>query len=54
MMNLALVLFLIVAIGGFTLLSFHLRRKRQPGALILIHGGAAVVSFVLLIIAVMM
>ena len=54
LMNLALVLFLIAALGGFTLLSFHLRKKRQPSALILIHGGAAVISFILLIIAVTM
>jgi hypothetical protein len=52
-MNLALALFLITAIGGFTVLSFHLRKKKQPNSLILIHGAAAVTSFVLLIIAVM-
>jgi len=51
MMNLSLGLFVIVALGGFTLLSFHLRKKAQPIALILIHGGAAVISFILLIIA---
>jgi hypothetical protein len=53
LMNLALALFLITAIGGFTVLSFHLRKKKQPNSLILIHGAAAVTSFVLLIIAVM-
>jgi hypothetical protein len=53
LMNLALVLFLIVAIGGFTVLSFHLRKKKQPNSLILIHGAAAVISFTLLIIAVL-
>ena len=52
LMNLSLVLFLIVAVGGFALLSFHLRKKAQPNALILIHGGAAVLSFILLLIAV--
>ncbi|PKN83610.1 MAG: hypothetical protein CVU51_12070 [Deltaproteobacteria bacterium HGW-Deltaproteobacteria-1] len=54
LMNLALVLFLIAALGGFTLLSFHMRKKKPPNALILIHGGAAVISFILLIIAVTM
>jgi len=53
LMNLALALFLIAAIGGFTVLSFHLRKKKQPNSLILIHGMAAVISFVLLIIAVL-
>lgn len=52
LMNLSLGLFLIVAIGGFTVLSFHLRKKKQPNSLILIHGAAAVISFILLIIAV--
>lgn len=54
LMNLSLMLFLIVAIGGFIVLSFHLRKKKQPNSLILIHGAAAVISFVLLIIAVLM
>lgn len=54
LMNLALVLFLIVAIGGFIVLSFHLRKKKQPNSLILVHGMAAVISFILLIIAVLM
>ena len=53
LMNLALTLFLIAATGGFTVLSFHLRKKKQPNSLILIHGAAAVISFVLLIIAVL-
>jgi hypothetical protein len=54
LMNLSLVLFLITAIGGFTVLSFHLRKKAQPNSLIIIHGSAAVISFILLIIAVAM
>jgi len=54
LMNLALVLFLVVALGGFTLLFFHLRKKKQPNVLIAIHGGAAVITFLLLIIAVTM
>jgi hypothetical protein len=54
LMDLALVLFLVVAIGGFTVLSFHLRKKKQPNSLILLHGATAVISFILLIIAVSM
>jgi len=54
LMNLSLVLFLIAALGGFTLFTFHLMKKRQPSALIVVHGGLAVISFLLLIIAVTM
>ena len=54
LMNLSLILFLITAIGGFTVLSFQLRKKMQPTALILVHGAAAVVSFILLIISMAM
>jgi hypothetical protein len=50
-MNVSLVLFLIVAVGGFILLSFHLRSKPHPDSLIAIHGAGAVISFVLLLVA---
>lgn len=52
LMNTALVLFLIVAIGGFILFSFQVRKKDLPNALIVIHGGLAVISFLVLLIAV--
>ncbi len=52
LMNLSLVLFLVAAIGGFIVLTFHLRKKKQPNSLIFIHGAAAGLSFVLLVIAV--
>jgi hypothetical protein len=45
----ALVLFVIAAIGGFTLLSFHLRKKSLPIPLMLVHGGVAVVAFLVLL-----
>ena len=48
----ALVVFLIAALGGFTLLSFHLRMRPLPVPLVLIHGGVAVAAFVILLIAV--
>ena len=53
LMNVSLLLFFIVAVGGFTLFSLHLMKKRQPGALIVAHGLGAVISFVVLLIAVM-
>ena len=52
LMNISLILFLIFALGGFILLSYHLRKKAHPVALIGIHGAGAVVSFLILLIAV--
>jgi len=49
----ALVVFLIAAIGGFTLLSFHLRMRPMPVPLVLIHGGVAVTAFIILLITVL-
>lgn len=46
----SLALFVIAALGGFGLLSFHLRRLRLPTPVVLIHGLVAVVAFVLLLI----
>ena len=45
----ALVIFLIAALGGFYLFAHHLRGKPLPSAVVLIHGGAAVVAFLLLL-----
>lgn len=47
----ALGLFLLAALGGFGLLSFHLRRRRLPNALVLGHGLLAVAGFLLLLAA---
>lgn len=52
LMNIALVMFIIFALGGFILLSYHLRKKSHPLALIGIHGLGAVISFLLLLAAV--
>jgi len=52
LMNISLIFFIIFALGGFLLLSYHLRKKTQPVALIGIHGAGAVVSFLLLLTAV--
>lgn len=46
---LALVLFLLAALGGFALLGFHLRRKPLPGGLVGAHGLVAVVAFLVLL-----
>ena len=49
----SLVLFVIVALGGFVLFSYHLRRKPHPKGLIVIHALAAVIAFVLLLIGIL-
>jgi hypothetical protein len=51
-MSLTLIIgiFVAAALGGFVLLSFHLRSKPAPKALMLVHGLAAAVALVLLIV----
>src|SRR5438046_9768713 len=46
----ALVIFLIAALGGFVLFAMHLMRKPLPRGLIFVHGLAAVVAFIILLI----
>jgi hypothetical protein len=46
----ALVIFLIAALGGFYMFSFHLRSLPLPSPVVLIHGAAAVLAFVLLLV----
>lgn len=48
----ALLLFVLAALGGFVLFSFHLRGNAWPNGLVYVHGLAAVIAEVLLIIAV--
>jgi hypothetical protein len=45
----SLVIFVIAALGGLYLFSHHLRARALPSAVVLIHGGAAVVAFLLLL-----
>ena len=45
----ALALFVVTAIGGFYLVSFHLRRRRLPGPVVVAHGLMAVASLGLLL-----
>lgn len=53
LMNVSLGLFVIVAMGGFALFSFHLRNKSLPNALIAVHGLGAVITFIILLMAVL-
>lgn len=48
----ALILFLLAAVGGFALLSFHLRGRALPGGLVVGHGLLAVAGFLTLLSAV--
>ncbi len=45
----AFVVLLVAALGGFFLASFHLRRKIPPKAVVVIHAGAAVAGFLILL-----
>ena len=45
----ALVIFVIAALGGFYLFAHHLRGRPLPSPVVLIHGGAAVVAFLALL-----
>lgn len=45
----AFVIFIVVALGGFLLFSFHLRKRPLPSPLVIIHGLAAVVAFGILL-----
>src|SRR5262249_52502620 len=49
--QIALALFLLAAAGGFTLLSFHLRGRALPSALIIGHGLVAVTAFIVLLLS---
>jgi len=44
------VILLMAALGGFFLASFHLRKRLPPKPLVLIHAGAAVVGFVIILL----
>lgn len=46
----ALVLFVVAALGGFVLFASYLESRTFPLGLAWLHGGAAVVAFVLLLI----
>jgi hypothetical protein len=52
-LTLALVLFVVAALGGFVLFAAQLKGKPLSTPLIFIHGGVAVVAFVLLLLTVL-
>ena len=49
----ALVLFVVAALGGFTLIAIHLRKKIIPAPIVLIHALVAVAAFVVLLLGVL-
>lgn len=51
--KIALVLFIGAAIGGFAMLSSHLKSQPLPISYVVIHGLVAVIAFVLLIVSIM-
>ncbi len=51
--RLALGLFVVAALGGFTLFSFHLRKKALPLGVVVGHGLLAVAALVVLLLGVL-
>jgi len=49
--RLALIIFLLAAIGGLTLLAHTARDKRLPGPLIFAHAGVAIVGIAVVVAA---
>jgi len=47
----ALIVLLVAALGGFTLVSFHMRRRALPNGLVIGHALIAVAGFVVLLAA---
>jgi hypothetical protein len=41
--------FVVAALGGFALFSFHVRKQQLPLAVVVLHGLLAVVAFVILL-----
>ncbi|HEX3775241.1 MAG TPA: hypothetical protein VHV51_12300 [Polyangiaceae bacterium] len=50
--RLALGLFVVAALGGFLLFSFHLRKKQLPMGVVVIHALVAIAAFLILLGAV--
>jgi hypothetical protein len=51
--RIALALLVVAALGGFYLLSFHLRKQQHPKAVIVVHALVAVVGFLMLLMAIL-
>lgn len=50
--RIALILLIIAALGGFYLLSFHIRKQQHPRAVIVVHATVAVIGFLTLLAAI--
>ena len=50
--RISLGIFVVAALGGFLLFSFHLRRRALPVPIIGMHGFIAVIAFVILLLAI--
>lgn len=48
--GIALAIFLVAALGGFLLFSYHLRKRALPVPLVAVHGLVAVAGFVTLLV----
>src|ERR1041384_4647515 len=51
--RIALILFIGAAIGGFSLVYFHVQKRPLPISYVVIHGLVAVVAFIVLIVGIM-
>jgi hypothetical protein len=51
--RIALALLVVAALGGFYLLSFHIRKQQHPKAVIVVHALVAVVGFLTLLTAIL-
>jgi hypothetical protein len=49
----SLLTLVVAALGGFFLVSFHVRRRLPPKAIVILHASIAVVGFGLLVIGVL-
>lgn len=45
----AFILFLIAALGGFFLASFHLRKRLPPKGVVILHAALAIIGFLTLL-----
>lgn len=51
--RIALIVLVIAALGGFYLLSFHIRKQQHPRAVIVVHALVAVVGFLCLLASIL-
>jgi hypothetical protein len=51
--RIALIVLLVAALGGFYLLSFHIKKQQHPRAVIVVHALVAVIGFLTLLTAVL-